>query len=264
MTLRHVNRYYSLRGHEVPFRVVAHLAAPVAFNDYLCLDSLLAYAVVREELGASYWDQGPRDAEPECLMRPPLPLKKCQTRGPTGGEVHVWHASASMLPDGPNARDVLWLKKHWESKPSCEKFAAYSGKGKVDVKAGPFKSWNVPVPTVSVPRLSWHACGDPREALRLLEAFIVSVGKKRNGGLGLVREWSVQETEVDESLVNREGVVQRPIPIRFDRAAAWSMTEIRTYQAPYWLRDGARLCIAVGARRVDGGPAIFGRQEVIA
>lgn len=255
--LRHVNRYRRLRQGGRPFRVEARLATPLIFGDYLTLDAILAYAVIREEMGAEYWDQG--TLTPDVLMRPPVPLRRTLTRGETGNRTHVWHASAVLLP-GPVAHGVDRLKKRWEDRPSCEKFVAYTGRGRIDEKAGPFKAWSVPVSTVSTPLVAWEACGDPHECLRLLGAYIPHLGKRRADGYGVVRSWSVQETDRDLSLFGADGACQRPIPVRRDRAGEWTLTEIRTYHPPYWLRQDARLCIAVGARRVDGREPGIGRQ----
>jgi len=258
--MRHIARYYDLRGRERPFRVRARLASPFVLNDQVTLDSLLAYAVVREEMGADYWDQGVDATKPECLMRPPLPLKKTHTRGNSGNRASVWHGSACIVPEN-SARDLVRLKKHWDAAPQNERMVDYTGRGKIDTKAGPFKSWVMPHMTVSTPIVSWNGCGDATETLRLLRAFLPAIGKKRNAGYGLVRQWDVEATEVDASIVSVEGRIARPVPIPLDKVSLYTDVALQTYQPPYFLRQDARVCAAVGSRRTDGKVATFGVGE---
>lgn len=241
MASRKINRYGDVHRGGQPFRITARLASPIILHDYLCLDSLLAYAVVREELGSSFWQ-----LNRESISDIPVPLRRCRIKKKSKQYWTVWHGSA-VQTEAQSAYGIHRLRRRWEDAPQYEKYARYKGRGKINQSAGPLKAWDVPLPTLMLPEVHWYGLGDLKESLRLLRAFIPALGKKRVEGHGFVISWSGIPTNVDRSLFGEDGRCMRPIPVTEKNAAKWSSVEHVAYRAPYYAYRQIRLCISVGA-----------------
>src|SRR5690606_4486934 len=93
----------------------------------------------------------------------------------------------------------------------AEKYVDFGGrKGKIQVKAGTYKAYRMPVTVKLIPEVTWYCVGDPEEIERLLSK-VTAIGKKTAMGYGQVAEWVVEEIEEDWS-VQKGKTPMRPIP----------------------------------------------------
>ncbi len=237
----------------VPMRVVAHLAEPVAYlGDLLHLDGLLSYAAyhdlpieTRKTIEPVQTAEWPIDMScPLSVWSSPAPagvddrLLKSRNglrRGfrsmpgtdcPAGTERRLWGFCASAADESAwLGRGVLEVRK----KPELGKMRRYTTDRSVNIGAGPLKAYDLKIPTVLALEIEWYAHGDPDYVRHLLTAHVQSIGKKRNIGCGVVREWIVEEIAEDRSTVV-DGQARRRLPL----GAAEGAPGHGAIRAPYY------------------------------
>jgi len=172
-----------------PIKVTAHMrTGQIATTDmFLPLDSVLAFAWMRAHHPAKL------DVEftPEDYIEPDLPLAR---RG--RGDARYW--ACSFACGEPRGEEVVYWHKRFDEEFGTEYVDFQGRRGKVDIKAGHYKSYRTPLVVVLMPKVEWYAVGDKDEVERLL-ALVTHLGKKRSQGYGRVQKWTVESWSEDLS-----------------------------------------------------------------
>lgn len=172
-----------------PFTVRATLSAGYAHATPwgISLDGILASEIwesrkAEARAAGTDWHAYSNDHTPDDIE---LPLDRCPGDG-TGN----WHWAATFaFPEdeipGPHVQT-------WVSRPDQHALAQMTDRLPlhVDARKGRYRSWVMPLPLTVAPTLLWRAVGDPDAVADLLTG-IVTIGKKRASGHGLILSWEV-------------------------------------------------------------------------
>jgi CRISPR type IV-associated protein Csf3 len=210
-----------------PLRVTCRTVTPVAGNDPVALDGVLAWAIVTEAMAGKHFPQG---------LGPiwqPLPLKLHSTIdglplwsstdfvpfGMVKGSTHIHRRTADNPYAMPALRESLGDKRK----------RRYPNSG-----AGPYMDFRVPERRNIAERWEATCIGNKGEIERLL-TYVQYFGKAQKRGCGFVLEWTVEPVDIF-SLYNVEGAPLRPIPTEGGIGVQQGWTP------PYWLKETWRLC----------------------
>lgn len=186
-----------------PLKITAHLMTPVISDAYLPIDAILYYQVMREQLGEqtltipgqSYG--GPVDHH--------LPLKQINSHQKTW----FYAASFAVWPDHTREGQDHWNKR---LDMSLIDLVDWQGrKARIDVAAGRYKSYHMPVFYRTALHVDWYVVGTQAEIERLLTT-VTNIGKKGAQGWGCVRSWQVEQWKEDWSIWSPTGRLMRAIP----------------------------------------------------
>lgn len=208
-----------------PFRLTLRTLKPVAGNDALHLDGLLAKAVVIEAMQGkpvkptedAYYMPLPLGLERLYLG---LPVWQCNAFEPVDamvGHTHYHQRSDSNPYDPAAAIATLPRKKRRRMPPTTE---------------GQYMSYRVPLQYTDADCWQCEAVGNVDEVLRLLREYLPTVGKKGSQGYGRVLLWDAERIEKFE--------LSRPVPVA-DPSQPFN-AQIMGWTPPYWHRGLWRLC----------------------
>ncbi|HEX6939808.1 MAG TPA: hypothetical protein VF158_10390 [Longimicrobiales bacterium] len=197
-------------------RVVATLGAPAVIADEFHLDGLLAAA--HPDCRAQHLT---RETDLATLRDPSLPVMALTEAGVTARL-----CTSAQYADGTRLTTTRWVKRR-----DGEDLAQLARPA--NLALGPGKNRMGRLPLVASPTITWEAVGDRRGITRLLQR-LTHVGSDRASGYGYVRAWSVTwvETETPETVLVRDGVAQRHLPVAWCEWAAGETTGALVF--PYW------------------------------
>lgn len=231
-----------------PLRVMARPRAGIDCVDgVLMLDSVLAYQVRWQRLGMAAMalrSDGPVEEETD------LPLER-------RGHGDDWHWAASQAEVQWLARDVMHLNKRWDV--AHDHLVDFGGRAaKVDLGAGPFKSYHKPAYLLIAETLTWYVVGDANRIAALL-ADVGAIGKNAARGLGALVGppfWQIEPWPHDWSCW-RDGIPMRPLPLS-GGAQPSDRTIVTTcgIRAPYWHPQQRRLCVTVPVQLPSAAVAV--------
>lgn len=144
----------------------------------------------------------------------------------------VWQASA-LFPDGPQTESMqYWRKRFRQNRVEI-------ARGVPNIKSGPYREWNMPIPKLHCLKMIAYANGNRKEVKRILKG-IKFLGKKRAYGYG--RVVSVECEGVQENYaIKRDGLSMRWLP---DEKG---IRDVRL-RPPYWNMVDRVRCCEVGDR----------------
>lgn len=151
------------------------------------------------------------------------------------GQGNDWYWASSQGVFKELCENIEYFHKRI-SPERAEKYVDFGGKrGKIVIAGGPYKAWRHPVVVRLVPKIDWYCVGDAHEIRRMLNQYIIYIGKHRGIGCGLIREWIVEPFDHDWSVYGPAGQLMRPIPDK----EGYAMCGIRP---PYWSPQNQRIC----------------------
>lgn len=220
-----------------PLRITAELAGSVAsFDGRIQLDAILEHVAWR------------RAGRPTAEMGAPamtfdIPLAKLQAGG-----LWVWRCSEG---------EAEWiagdLTHYTRQFPTERARALRRNERKINVGAGPLKSYRLPLPLMLAREVVWHAVGD-LDAVAEMVSCITHIGKKHNVGHGQVKRWRVEDADEDRSLIREDGSPARPLPVELAETAGLDVAglypQMAGHRPPYWHPDRRRLCYLPRAPRL--------------
>jgi hypothetical protein len=199
-------------------------------SPWLNFDGIIAYLLVREQLGQDYWilpSKEPVDVS-GCLKNPPI--KK------TG---ELWHASVAQFPDNAKVGVTTFYKRFDER--NCHIIETTIKKLQID--RGHYRAYMMNIAHVTTRTASFYVNGDLQEVLRLI-SYLPALGKKGVDGCGFFKSVSVEETPEDYSLV-KDGVAMRSLPCFLGYT---SDENIRlAWKSPFWAKENVTDCVPPGA-----------------
>lgn len=198
----------------IPFTVRARLSAGYAHATPwgISLDGLLASEIWETRKAAARaagedWLAYDLDHTPEDIE---LPLDHCD-----GDGARHWHWAATFaFPEGELPGPHVHT---WTARPDQHALAQMSGRlpTHVDTRKGRYRAWVMPLPLTVAPTLVWRAVGDP-DAVTDLLAGVVSIGKKRASGHGLILDWEITLDEAADrwefTHLHPDGQLGRTVP----------------------------------------------------
>lgn len=173
------------------------------------LDNLLGFGVVLEATQGQLLGDPP----PGCAgwsMHLPLAMA---WESPEG--LPLWNSTVFWPCPSPGSRavgDVLYFHKRMPLGIWAKGDAKTGRLGGMNGATGRWMERRTPIPVTLCD--TWEArCVGHRVTVERLLSLISFVGKKRNVGLGEVKRWEILSAESSGSILVRDGVLQRPIPV---------------------------------------------------
>ena len=213
------------------FKVIAHMATPIAAINNITLDSIISFAKAKEILEDEIFNgKNICGTEEEIRnMLDPILDKK----------MGVYCTSCGM---GDNKEFVTSWSKRWDDKHD-DIVTGFKGKARVDTGAGHFKNYHMPLVVKSYKIISFYVRGDMEEIKRLLETYVYFLGKKGSQGFGQILRWEFEEIKENYSLF-KDGMIMRSIPCK--ELDLKEFTEVNIERVPvippYWRNDCRELC----------------------
>lgn len=224
------------------FKVIAHLGSPLCAIDNIILDSIISAAMFKDSLKDDYYSSsnkyGTKEQVDNMLS---LILDK---------QYGVYCTSYGF----GNDRETIssWSKRFDVKNDDLIKFTR-KAKHRVDLGAGYFKNYHIPVVLKSVKTLTFYVRGDMERIKYLLENYIFYIGKKPSQGYGEIVRWEFKEIEENISVLNKENKNMRNIPYN----EICNILEENTNKSkdftfnlkkmpiipPYWRPDYKEICV---------------------
>jgi len=212
-----------------PFRLTFRLASPICLtNPWMYFDGLMSHLLLFYGLGEEYFLLPKK----QILKFPPkwmkLPFKK------TGS---IYHASVSQLiPDVPVKTTNIYKRFETGGSDNLNMKKVYRG-------SGYFRDYILRQPIFAVRYVNFFGNGDIVFIGKLLDELIVGLGNDFRIGFGLIRDWEIEETEEDMSLIWQERAM-RPIPIQM--CARYEEVVSMSFCSPYWDPRNVTECVPPG------------------
>lgn len=208
-------------------KIVAELAAPVAFIDFLSLEGALSYAAFREMTGDAYEHV---DSISQ-LQRYELPF------------INYWNGLckvSSGFVNGGSFKSVY--HKKWDEE--YDDIVDFKGnREKITVGTGQLKSYSMPLRVVASPKVVFFADGEKERISQLLNGYVFFLGKKAAQGWGHVRHWRIEEIAADYSLL-KDGQPMRPIPLPLaNQNGLYGEVRYTGFRSPFWNPDNMDVCL---------------------
>lgn len=161
----------------------------------------------------------------------------------------VYAASRVFLPEIA-CEDVVAFTRRFDVDMALQYMTPQRTPTRIAIGKGEFKAHYLEFTITSTRELTWYVCGIPDEIERIL-FYVRSVGKKRRRGYGVVQRWSLEIEAVDQSVWDRSGSLQRPVPQALLEAYGISgcfSFSFCTYRPPYHDPIFATTCAVAGCR----------------
>jgi len=211
------------------WKITAWLNSPLC-GEPPALDALLTWELSLR-LGSKHHKKMTRNTRLKDIDVIPLPIAKRTIMG-----LDIFCCSDAVIP----------LPLHeWEERQS-KRFdtthnaliLAEKNRKALLIASGPYKQRYSPLRVRLIDQICWFSRCDKKETNKLLKS-ILSVGKGRNYGYGLVRSWEFEPVEEDYSLFAlHEGkhVLMKTISLScaIDKKATGYRRDFGAWQAPYW------------------------------
>ena len=205
-----------------PLKIVARMGEPViCFEDGLHLDGILAWAAYRDLTEEEHWRLPPIQDPWAVDFDLPFARWSMPAETPSGASErllddagNVWGWFATMAIADWTRRSVHEIRKRV---PTSE-LARWAGTRSINVGAGAPKAYDLKLPTMWTPEITWFAIGDLDEILRLLSIHVYGIGKHCAKGMGRVLEWKAEQVKIDEQFI----LARRRMPANSDEAMSIS------------------------------------------
>lgn len=215
------------------------MTSPIAVTDYIHFDALIWHAVLEELLGSAFWNQtGEENYDIHLPLKTAIQtnihptLKHRRTGEAMTTTKKYYHSSVGFYDKGFVEGVTAWRKR----------VDMPAGMGKVDIKRGYFKAFDMPLTYVSTPTVTFYANGNRDEISRLLAAHISHIGKKRSQGYGKIKTINIETIDEDKSIL-ADGKLQRPIPVKgCPYKFANPIEAYYAYHPPYWRTANLTQC----------------------
>lgn len=124
----------------------------------------------------------------------------------------------------------------------CDKMALYlhdAERKSLLIASGPYKMRFVPIRCMLIPKVVYFFRGDRYEVNKLLKK-IYGIGKHRNIGYGVIKDYEFEKTETDNSIfyeVDSKKILMKTIPFIDDKTIIGARRSFGACQPPYWHPD---------------------------
>ncbi len=192
---------------KVPLKITAKMMTPVVCDEWLPLEGIIYYQVMRDrfgplELSVPGGIATPGMLEPDGDM--PFAI--------IGADSPNWYYACSWAQPRP-----WWIaegKDHWNKRfraNLADLIDFGKRRGKVHIEQGENKAYHMPIFYFVADTVEWYCVGD-KVRLEYYLSVTTHIGKKRVQGWGRVAKWIVEEWPRDWS-VQRDGKLTRGVPL---------------------------------------------------
>jgi len=218
-----------------PYKMTLSFYSPLVLYDPITLDALVAYVLAkkRNNLAGNF-------CVPQQIQRRDKEIKH---------ELHnlITHhtplypvtMASWFQPLGESVEYLDSWKKRFDSKHSR---LANFGKAKrrVNTSSGKYRSYNMPLPAVTIQTGFFAFIGKGAEIVEILEEYIVAIGKKRSEGFGWIKSITLSEADYTCYDIAR----MRPVPKEIaKRNKIKGALKYCAWKSPYWLRENMCECV---------------------
>jgi hypothetical protein len=185
-------------------RIRCYLQTGVISDQFLPLDSILYYHLVRREMGEETITK-PGESNIREGQGITLPIKK----GGRKDETWFYHCSFAQWPNHViedsafKVKQGDWLR-HTDFLNDKTK--------RVDIQRGKFKAYHIKMYYRFANYIDWYCVGWPDKIAELLQ-FCTGLGKNTGDGWGQVKKWEVTEWPEDWSIRGFNNKLMRNVPL---------------------------------------------------
>ena len=185
-------------------RIRAYLQSGVISDQFLPLDGIIYYHLVRERIGEKYFSM-PGESNVHEGQNITLPFLK------SGPKNDAWFYACSFA-QWPEivCDDKTFYVKRFDL--NAADYLDTTKKGRVDTSRGQYKAYHVDVYYRHALYVEWYCIGWKPEVQNLLR-FCTHIGKKTSQGWGSVLEWEVIDWPEDWSIRGPGNRLMRPVPV---------------------------------------------------
>ncbi len=184
-------------------RIRAYLQTGIISDQFLPLDGVIYYHMVREKMGTQTTSIPGASNLPE-TQQIQLPFKK----GGPQGDAWFYHCSFAQWPENV-IEDKAFFVKRFDLNLST----LINEKKKVEISRGRYKAYHIDIFYRHAIYVDWYAIADEDELNRILR-FCTHLGKKTAQGWGAVKKWEVIEWPEDWSVRGPGNKLMRAVPMR--------------------------------------------------
>lgn len=183
-------------------RIRAYLKTGVISDQYLPLDGVLYYHLVRQEMGVELTTKSRESNVRECQCIT-LPIKK----GGAKDETWYYNCSFAQFPTHTIEDSSFKVKSgDWLRHENH-----FNAKKKIDTTRGKFKNAHIKLYYRHCTHIDWYCVGNPIEIAKLL-SFCTNLGKNSGDGWGEVLKWEIKDWAENWSVKNDKGELMRAVP----------------------------------------------------
>lgn len=183
-------------------RIRAWLKTGVISDQYLPLDGILYYHLVRMKMGVQDISK-PGESNVKEGQNITLPIKK----GGAKDDTWYYNCSFACFPEHTIEDSSFKVKSgDWLKHSSY-----YNAKKKIDVQRGKHKNAHIKLYYRHCSHIDWYCIGEPYQLAQLLQ-FCTNLGKNAGDGWGEVLKWEIKEWPENWSVKNDKGELMRAVP----------------------------------------------------
>lgn len=186
-------------------RIRAYLQSPVVSDQFLPLDSILYFHLVRMIMGPQDYSK-PGESVVREGANVTLPFKK----GGRKDETWFYHCSFAQWPD-----HMIEQKSFKTKQGDWLKHSDFLNNkvSRIDTKRGKFKAFHINMYCRSAIYIDWYCVGIPEKICNLLK-FCTNIGKNAGDGWGAVLKWEIIEWPEDWSIRGFNNKLMRNVPAK--------------------------------------------------
>lgn len=184
-------------------RIRAYLKTGVISDQYLPLDGILYYHLVRREMGEEVITKS-RESNVRKGANITLPIKKS---GPKN-DLWFYACSFAQFPESVIEDSSFKVKSGDWLKHSQH----FNTKKKIDIQRGKFKNAHIKLYYRHCEYIDWYCVGWPDKLVELLQ-FCTHLGKNTGDGWGEVLRWEIKEWPEDWSVRGNGNKLMRNVPL---------------------------------------------------
>lgn len=231
-----------------PLSISATLKSPLIVNDYMPLDAILGSLSINspeQRKKSIEWQRFKRNADKYGIEDAKNFYRSIGKEIPSqahfmplavfghGVEHAVWVYCASAVIFEKVANDTIYFNKRHDILQLSDWLE--DGHKRIETGKGEFKNEHIPFFATIAEKLMWYVCGERAEIENLLDAAY-EIGKKRRRGMGNISAWTIEDIEKDKSIIDDDGNIMRPVPMKLLSALGISgkwRSAYTAYKPPY-------------------------------
>lgn len=184
-------------------RIRAYLRTGVISDNYLPLDGVLYYQLVRREFGEEILTKSGESSLRE-YGHIILPIRK------TGPKSEAWFYACSFAQFPQSVVEDSSFKV--KSGDWLKQSDYFNGSKKIDITRGKFKNAHIKMYYRHCQYIDWFCNGDPEKLSELLQ-FCTHIGKNKGDGWGEVLRWEIINWPEDWSIRGNGNKLMRAVPL---------------------------------------------------
>ncbi|MFW9872933.1 MAG: hypothetical protein ACFFG0_07515 [Candidatus Thorarchaeota archaeon] len=222
-----------------PFKVVFEMNSPISLSHpWIHLDGIIAHLLLRNILGNLFYIL-PTNLPLDFFSILKLPIKQTKI------DKHIlYHSSISFF----NIEKIY--VKHIFKKFHERDLQIFKNKRikRIYISSGKFKNYKIQIPYIPSTKVIFYGNGNISEIEYLLRG-LSGLGKKISIGYGFIKDFKIREIESDISIINKDNISMKPIPIEFLKGNKDKVEKMFLgYKFPYWSKTNITLCAIPGEK----------------